>query len=205
MLGELSIKEFLQQTGSSAPVPGGGGIAALCGATGVSLAEMVVSLTIGKKSYAEVEEEMEQLKVDLEGKREDFLSAMDADAEVFEALMAALRLPKETEEEKLYRAEAVEKATKEAALAPLILAEKTLEVMEQVKFVLKKGNRNAASDAVIAAMLIRTSVLASLYNVKINLASIKDKAFVKEIAEKVDSIEKKIVEEEQQILKTVSF
>ncbi|WP_105617167.1 cyclodeaminase/cyclohydrolase family protein [Vallitalea okinawensis] len=203
MLADKTVKEFLDETASNNPVPGGGSIAAESGATAAALVEMVANLTIGKKKYVEVEEEMKVAAKLAKKFRETLLEDIDRDAKAFDEVMKAFKMAKETDEEKAVRREAIQEATKEAANVPLEVAKKAYEVMDLAEFVVKKGNKNAVTDGAVAAMLARTAVLSALYNVKINLGSIKDEAYVAQVTKEVEKLEAKAKSQEKEILKSV--
>lgn len=205
MLGEKTIKDFLAETASSSPVPGGGSIAALSAATALALTEMVANLTIGKKGYEEVQEEMEQIASKANVEREEFIRDIDRDAKAFNKVMAAFKLPKSTDEEKATRKEAIQESFKNAALVPLEVAKKALNSMEIMMTVVEKGNKNAVTDGAVAAMMARTAVLSALYNVKINLGSIKDEEFANKLSNQVNEIENKVYELEKEILSKVNL
>ncbi|SKA95662.1 Formimidoyltetrahydrofolate cyclodeaminase [Caloramator quimbayensis] len=203
MLSEKSLLEFLDETASNSPVPGGGSIAALSGAISAALTQMVANLTVGKKGYENVQEYMPKI-IDTAGKyREGFVKDIDEDAESFNEFMKALKMPKNNEEEIKARKEAIEEASKKAALVPLKVAKNGLSLMDTIEEIVLKGNKNAITDGAVAAMMARTAVLSALYNVKINLLSIKDENFVKEISKEVSDIEKAVCKREEEILKKV--
>lgn len=203
MLADLTIKGFLAETAGSAPVPGGGSISALNGAIATALTEMVANLTIGKKKYEEVEGQMKTIAIEASLIRQRLVAYIDKDSEAYDRVFAAFRLPKETEEEKATRSQVIQEATKEAALVPLQVAEEVVSVMETIIYVAHKGNQNAVTDACVAMMTARTCVLGALLNVRINLSSIKDEAFVRRMTEKADYMEAEAIRIEQKLLNWV--
>lgn len=203
MLADLTIKGFLAETAGSAPVPGGGSISALNGAIATALTEMVANLTVGKKKYEEVEGQMKTIAVEAALIRQRLVGYIDKDSEAYDRVFAAFKLPKETEEEKAVRSQVIQDATKEAALVPMQVAEEVSSVMETIIYVAKKGNQNAVTDACVAMMAARTCVLGALLNVRINLSSIKDEAFVKRMKEKADHMEAEAIRIEQKLLNWV--
>lgn len=205
MLINKDVKSFVATTASNEPVPGGGSIAALAGALGAALAEMVGQLTIGKKKYVEVEEEMKVMVASLETKRETLLELVDKDASSFDEVMKAFKLPKSTDEEKAIRSSAIQEGTKYAASVPLETARVAYSIMEDAERAVVKGNTNAVTDGATAAMMARTAVLSALMNVKINLTSIKDEAFVKEMTAEVVELEKNAIQKEKEILDQVNL
>lgn len=203
MLADKNIKVFLEETASSAPVPGGGSVAALSAGLAAALTAMVANLTIGKKGYEGLEEEMESIAKEAAEYREKFLEYIDKDCESFNGVMAAFKLPKETEEEKEIRKNQIQAGLKSAALIPLEVAQNALNMMNIVEKAVEKGNKNAVTDGAVAAMMARTAALSALYNVKINLGSIKDAEFVGKVSKEVADIEEIVVKTENAILKKV--
>lgn len=200
MLADLTIREFLAETAGSAPVPGGGSISAFNGAIATALTEMVANLTIGKKKYAEVEGQMKAIAVEAAAIRDRLVDYIDEDSEAYNRVFAAFKLPKETEEEMAERSRVIQEATKEAALVPMKVAEEVGSVMETIIYVAHKGNRNAVTDACVAMMAARTCVLGALLNVRINLGSIEDEAFVKRLTQKADHLEAEAYRIEKKLL-----
>ncbi|MFR4818681.1 MAG: cyclodeaminase/cyclohydrolase family protein [Blautia stercoris] len=196
----MTVQEFAMQTASNEPVPGGGSISALAGSLAAALTEMVAGLTIGKKKYAEVEEEMKAAIEPMHEICEHLLDDIKRDSESFDLYMQALTLPKETEEEKAARQEAMQNGLKAAVAVPLSVAKRAYEIMPYAEVMVTKGNKTAVTDALVATMMARTAVLGALFNVKINLESIKDEAFVAETTKEVEVLEKKAIEHEQKIL-----
>lgn len=205
MLGDKTIKDFLEETASKSPVPGGGSIAAMSAGVATALTEMVANLTIGKKGYEDVQEEMTELASTLPSVRKGFIADIDRDAQAFNKVMTAFKMPKETDEEKNERKNAIQDSMKNAALVPLEVARKAFSIMEQISIVVEKGNKNAVTDGAVAAMMTRTSVLSALFNVKINLGSIKDEEFVKTVSNEVNELEIKVNDLEKQILSKVDL
>ena len=204
-LADLSIKEFLAKTASNSPVPGGGSIAALSAAIAASLSEMVAHLTIGKKGYEALEEEMQEIAKDAFQYRERLIRYIDKDSNAYNDVMAAFKLPKGTEQERNNREGAIQEALINATLVPLDVARDAFKIIELAGKVVKQGNKNAVTDAAVAVMMARTAALSALYNVKINLASIKDTNFVEEIREEIKHMESEIVNRESEILSDVSI
>lgn len=200
MLAELSIPALLEKTAAAEPVPGGGSMSALSGAVAASLTEMVANLTVGKKGYEKVSAEMQAIAARAAAGREKMIAAIDRDADAYQKVVAAFKLPRETDAEKTARTKAIQEALKSAALIPLEAARESLSIMELAGQALAKGNKNAFSDAAVAVMQARTSALGAIYNVKINLADIKDEQFVAEIGQEAESLEQKARKLEQELL-----
>lgn len=185
----LNIIDFLEKTASGNPVPGGGSIAALSAAVAASLSEMVANLTIGKSGFEHVETEMKSVAANARNYRQKLLKDIDRDADAFNAVMDAFRLPKNTEAERGNRRQALQAAFKTASLVPLNVAKAAYEVMALAEKTIREGNKNAVTDAAVAVMMARTAVLSALYNVKINLGSISEPEFVKTITEQIEALE----------------
>ena len=204
-LADLSIKEFLAKTASNSPVPGGGSIAALSAAIAASLSEMVAHLTIGKKGYEALEEEMQEIAKDAFQYRERLIRYIDKDSNAYNGVMGAFKLPKGTEQERNNREGAIQEALINATLVPLDVARDAFKIIELAGKVVKQGNKNAVTDAAVAVMMARTAALSALYNVKINLASIKDTNFVEEIREEIKHMGSEIVNREREFLSDVTI
>ena len=200
MLVDLTLKEFLNKVAGSDPVPGGGSIAALNGAIASALAAMVANLTIGKKGYEEHEELMQHIAGVALQEQNTFIEDIDRDSEAYDSVFACFKMPKATDEEKAARSAAIQEATKFAALVPMQVARNAYELMTVIMDVARLGNRNAVTDACVAMMAARTCVLGALLNVRINLISIKDEAFVKRMSEKADFLESEAIRIDKKLL-----
>jgi formiminotetrahydrofolate cyclodeaminase len=204
-LGDLTVKEFLAKTASNAAVPGGGSVAALSAAVAASLSEMVANLTLGKAGFEPVEAEMKEIVTHAGQYREKLVKAIDRDSDAFTEVLAAYKLPKHTEEAQRERSGAIQEALKNASSVPLNVSEDALAVLELAGRALKKGNENAVTDGAVAVMMARTAVLSALYNVKINLVSVTDEAFVNEIETRIDAIGNEAEKKEKEILSSIDL
>ena len=202
MLTEKTVHEFLDELASNSPAPGGGSASALAGAVGAGLVSMVCRLTIGKKKYADVQAEMESVLQQSERLRAGMARLVDEDTEVFKEVMAAFGLPKETLEEQERRTAAIQAATKKATLVPLNLMRLTDEAIALAKIVAEKGNKNSASDAGVAALMLQTACSGAALNVRINLSSLKEEAFVQETAGQMKGIAQRV---EAGVMETLVF
>ena len=200
MLTELTIKEFINKVISNDPVPGGGSVSALNGALAGALAAMVANLTIGRKKYAEVNDIMVELSSRFEKLSSRLIEDVDRDSDAYNRVFAAFKMPKETDEEKQTRSEAIQRETKYAAQVPMEVARAVYEVLPMIDTVAQKGNSNAVTDACVSMMCARTAILGALLNVRINLTSIKDEKFVKAMGEEADTIEAHTILQEQALL-----
>ena len=200
---DMTVAGFIDELASDSPAPGGGSVSALNGAIAAALTSMVGNLTIGKKKYADVEEEMGKIVSRVSEIQKELLEAVDKDSDAFNVVFAAFKWPKETEEEKEARSAEIQRGTKIAADVPMRVAEKAAELMPLIEKVIMKGNQNSITDACCAMMACRYAVIGALLNVRINLGSIKDETFVKEHADRAAELEKKVNETEQKILSHV--
>lgn len=173
----MTITAFSELLASNAPAPGGGSTAALAGALGVSLAAMVAGLTVGKKKYADHEELARNVIHDAEGLRAQLLDLMDRDTEAFNGVSAVFSMPKETDEQKTARSEAMQKALKACTLTPFAMMECSLKALELTRSLVGKSNDSAASDLGVAALCLKTAMQGAWLNVLINISGIKDAAF----------------------------
>ena len=178
---EKSIDEFTEELSSKAPVPGGGGAAALAGALGAALGGMVASLTLGKPKYAAVEEEMAALKEKAYRLQKDLLALVEKDAEVFAPLAEAYGMPSGTDAEKAEKERVMQVCLMKASLAPLEIMEKCGETLLLLEQFAEKGSALAVSDAGCGAALSKAAMQAAWLNVRINLRLIKDEAFAADI------------------------
>ena len=204
MLADLTVKDFLDKVACSDPVPGGGSIAALNGALASSLSTMVARLTVGKKGYEVSEEVMQHAQTITLRLLDEFMALIDKDSADYNEVFACFKLPKTTDEEKAARSAAIQKATKQAALVPLEVARKALDMMSVIADVARLGNRNAVTDACVAMMSARTAVLGALLNVRINLGSLKDRDFVLQLQTEADAIEQTACQREKELLDAVN-
>ena len=203
MLYDLSLSDFIAKTASSDPVPGGGSVSAMCGSLSAALAKMVAGLTVGKKNYLAVSDQMQKVVDEMPAYIESLKEAIQEDSNSFDGVMAAFKLPKETEEDKAKRRKAIDDATVIAAKVPLKTAETVAQLFPTLEFVAANGNKNAMSDIAVATMLARTAVFGALYNVRINLAGLPDSDFKTETYQKVTALHETAEIAETKILKSI--
>jgi glutamate formiminotransferase/formiminotetrahydrofolate cyclodeaminase len=172
------LAEFVAEVAAPTPTPGGGSVAAMSGALGVSLLTMAAGLTIGKKGYEAVQAEITQAQAAGEPMREQFLAFVDQDAQAFERVMAAFRLPKATDSEKEARSKAIQEATKGACEVPLKVMTLAVEALKTAVVVAEKGNRSSITDAGVGLFCLQTALKGAFLNVLINLPVIKDEDYV---------------------------
>lgn len=188
MIKDKPVQAFLDELASKASTPGGGSAAAIMGAMGAALASMVCNLTLGKKGYEAVEGEMQALLEKCEALRAKLTDMVRADVEVFDQVMAAYGMPKETDEQKAKRSEAIQTALKAATDVPLACARTCAEVIELCKPVAEQGNKNVISDAGVAVLAAQAALRSAALNVYINVPGIKDKTFAEDRAAQLDAI-----------------
>lgn len=186
--GGMTVASFLGSMGSSDATPGGGAAAAVAGATGAALIAMVGRLTKGKARFQDLEERMGALVARADEARTEFLALGDRDAESFEAVMAAFRMPKETDVEKASRADAIQRGLEHAAGVPLEIARRAVDMMELAEDATAMGNPNAASDGLSAAGMLYAAVTCAKANVEINATSLKDVVRREALLEEVTGI-----------------
>ncbi len=204
MLTDLTVKNFLDKVAGSDPVPGGGSIAALNGAIASALGAMVANLTIGKKNYADCEEQMKEIATLANEKMLQFTADIDRDSEAYDRVFACFKMPKATDEEKAARSAAIQEATKYAAEVPMEVARAALSLMDMLADVALHGNRNAVTDACVAMMSARTAVLGAILNVRINLSSLKDTDYAVRMQAEADELERSAIEKEKTLLDNIN-
>ena len=198
-----TCREFVEVLASKEPVPGGGGACAYVGAIGTALGNMVGSLTVGKKKYQAVEEEMIALKEKCDQLQKDFLFLMERDAQVFAPLARAYGLPKETAEQREEKERIMEQALKEACLVPIMIMEKCCEAIDIIAEFAAKGSVMAISDAGCAAVLCKAALRAASLNVYINTRAMKDRAFAAAQNQKADAMLEKYTKIAEKTYKSV--
>ncbi|MDO5589523.1 MAG: cyclodeaminase/cyclohydrolase family protein [Lachnospiraceae bacterium] len=190
---EKKTTEFIDVLSSSAPVPGGGGASAAVGAFGAALGMMVANLTVGKKKYADVEEEIIEARGQLEAIRDRLVELTDEDARVFEPLSKAYGLPKDTPEEKAFKEQTLEKALYEASLVPMDIMKTVLESMKILEVLGEKGSMIAISDVGVGILFAQAALEGASLNVFINTGLMKNR----ERAEKLNKTANELIQEGQ--------
>ena len=199
-----SLQKYLEELSSNSPTPGGGNVAALCGALSASLGTMVCNLTIGKKKYLDVETEMNEMKVKLNVYVDKFLSLAKYDNEAFERVVDAFKLPKETDEQKKLRIEAIEKSTLEAASVPADVIKNCREIIPLLETISKKGNQNSLSDAGVAVAVIAAASEGAFLNVLINYSSLSEKQKASGLLMQAENLNNEVKEEAKYVLDVIS-
>ena len=176
-LASMPVDRFVDEVSSESPAPGGGSVAALSGSLAAGLSAMVANLTVGKKGYEAAWGDLSALAVRAQEVKDRLVRAVDEDTEAFNAVMAAMRMPKAEPAQQSARDAALEAGYQHAAGVPLLTARACLEALELSLVVAQRGNRNSASDAGVAALMARAGVEGAVLNVLINLGSVKDDTF----------------------------
>ena len=177
-LTDMTLTAFSDLLASDAPAPGGGSAAALGGALGTALTGMVASLTVGKKKYAEHEELMQEIIAGAEEVRRQFVDVIDRDTEAFNGVSAVFTMPKDTDEQKAARKQAMQQALQACTLTPFEMMCCALSALELTGRALGKSNINAASDLGVAALSLKAAVQGAWLNILINISGIEDQEFV---------------------------
>lgn len=188
MLVKLSVEDFNRELGSNSPAPGGGSVAALSGALGAELVSMVCNLSIGKKGYEGFQDELTEALEKTEALSKNLLNRIDLDTEAFNDVMAAFKMPKEPEDAKKTRLDAIQRGYRNAVQSPLGIARECLEVLRVANKLLGKTNANALSDLGVASLQAHAGLEGAIMNVKINIPSIKDEKFVRETSAQVSGL-----------------
>ena len=187
-MSQRTCDNFVEVLASKEAVPGGGGASALVGAVGVALGNMVGSLTVGKKKYADVEADIISLKAKADTLQNDLLELMQKDADSFEPLSKAYGLPKETKEQQEEKARIMEAALREACSVPVQIMEKCCEGIELQKEFAAKGSALALSDAGVGVIFCKSALQGASLNVFINTKSMEDRNYAEEINKKVEAM-----------------
>ena len=176
-----TINEYLEVAASSSPTPGGGNVSAVTATNAAAMVCMVANLTIGKKGYEEYQEQTKEILDKTMNVMEKLKELTQKDIDAFNKYMEAFRMPKNTDEEKEKRKQALQEAAKNATIVPLEISKACLEILVQAEKLSKFGNKMAISDVGVGAYIAEACVKAAMYSVDINLPSIKDEDFVNKI------------------------
>lgn len=200
-LKNFTLADFAEHIGTAkTPLVGGGCIAGTCGMLSASLCGLVGLLSADTAKDEAVKEKMLEMLPKAEVIREELLDDINKDAYSFSSVMDAFKMPKNTDEEKKARSKVIQEGYKHAISVPFGVAEASFKLFDFVELLYTKGNKNAETDVLVAAMCTRNAVLAALYNVKINLLSVKDEAYVADMTEKANKMAKETIAYEQRIL-----
>lgn len=200
MLTDLTIREFLERVASGEPIPGGGSVAALAAGLSAALSGMVARLTVGKKGDPILDQKMAGVADRAAQLQKKLVQDVDNDSEAYAGVMRSYRMAKGTEDERSARSVAIEDALKEAARVPLSVAEAGQTLLDLAGTVVTEGSSSAMTDGLVAALMARSAVIGALYNVRVNLLSIKDPAFRDEMVRRVGALEEEAIDKEREIL-----
>jgi formiminotetrahydrofolate cyclodeaminase len=187
-LTDKPVNAFLDELASDAPAPGGGSVAALSGALGAALVSMVCNLTLGKRGYDEVQDDIKDLLAKSEALRAKLAVLLEEDVKAYTGYSKAAKMPRGTDEEKAERQKVMQTALKVATDVPLTIAEAAVEVMDLCMPAAEKGNKWAVSDAGVAVLMAEAALRSAALNVLINLGTLKDEEFVADRRAKLDSL-----------------
>jgi glutamate formiminotransferase/formiminotetrahydrofolate cyclodeaminase len=185
---EDTVAGFVDLTSTDSPVPGGGSVAALMGALASALASMVANLTVGKKGYKQYDEEMKRVAVTAQTTKDFMVRAVDDDSRSFDAVIAAMRLPKNTDAEKAARDRAIEDTTKHAIAVPFGVLDKCQDAIDPIATTAEHGNVNSLSDAGVAAGALKAAAYGAMLNVFINLEGVADADYVSDTRKRAGDI-----------------
>lgn len=189
MLMNLTVTEFVDQTASASPVPGGGSVSALAGALAAALSAMVAGLTLGRKGYDGVGKDMEALFSKAETLRRELMQAVDLDCKAYDSFLSALKLPKTNSVEEETRRMEIQAAVKQICEVPLWIAKSALAMLNLASEAVAKGRNDVVTDAAVSVLLARAAVRGALYNVRFNLKSSTDAPYVQAILQQVIEME----------------
>ena len=187
-LADLTVREYLDVLKSDAPAPGGGSVSALAGAQGAGLLRMVCDLTLGKEKYRDFEDAVTEARPVFEEAAEALTEGIDRDTEAFNMVMAAFGMPKDSDEEKAARREAIQKGTIASTEAPLENMKQAFHALEAAEKLAGKFNPNCMSDFGVGVMNLKLCIQGAYMNVRINLPGIKDEGLAADLAKQADEI-----------------
>ncbi len=201
--GSYKIDNYLKEVASKAPIPGGGGASAVAGALSAALSSMVCNLTVGKKSYMAVEDDIKKILESMNSHIDSFLKLADKDAEVFYPLSRAYGFKPKDEKEKSEHEKNMEKLLLDAAMVPLEVMKEARGMLDDIKFLAKNGSKLAVSDAGVAVSLLRSAVSGAMMNVVINLKYMKDKKLAGELLDEASELLENTMEKADTVYREV--
>lgn len=199
----MKLKDFLDEVASSSPAPGGGSVAALSGSLSAALSSMVCHLTIKKKKYEDVRDEIHLILTKCESLRNELTELIDKDTAAFNQVMDAFKMPKDNDEQREQRKNKIQLALKNATHSPLKIAQLCYDLLNLNIVIAEKGNVNSITDTGVSALLANTGIESAALNVRINLGSIKDEKFIEETEKELKEIEENAEELTNKIMKIV--
>ena len=184
-----TLEEFLRRLGDATPTPGGGSAAALCGAIGAALARMVANLALGKEGYEAVQADVRDLVLRAQALERRLVQLITADADAYENVSLAYKMPKTSDAERAKRKEAIQLALHQATLVPLETMERSVDALDIALQAIRKGSRSAFTDAGAAGILAHAALRAAWLNVAVNLSSVQDAGFRDEVGRKAKDLQ----------------
>lgn len=188
----LTLEAFVLKLAGGSATPGGGSAAALAGALGASLCAMTARLTVGREKFKDVWKEMERVQKEAAALATRLLDLVGEDARAYETVMAAFKMPEQDEARKTARAEAIQEAMKGAARVPFETLQLVTQAADLAAAALEKGNPNCLSDAGVAGQLLRAAAEGAGYNVRINLAFVKDRTLAARLEKETETMLEKV-------------
>ena len=201
--GSYKIDDYLKEVASKAPIPGGGGASAVAGALSAALSSMACNLTVGKKSYIVVEDDVKKILESMNSHIDSFLKLADKDAEVFYPLSQAYGFKPKDEKEKSEHEKNMEKLLLDAAMIPLEVMKEARGMLDDIKFLAKNGSKLAVSDVGVAVSLLRSAVSGAMMNVVINLKYMKDKKLAGELLDEASELLENTMEKADTVYREV--
>lgn len=203
LLADLTVRGFADETSSESPAPGGGSVAALAGSLGVALGTMVANLSSHKRGWDEKWKFYSDWAAKGQQVKNRLVQLIDEDTRAFNLIMDAFQLPNQSEEDKARRSEAIQEATKKAALVPWEVMQVSFSALEVLKAMAENGMKSSVSDIGVGAWCVRTAVEGAFLNVKINVSGLKDRAFADDLLQKGNVLQQNTIRLVEEILKTV--
>jgi len=204
---DYSVRDFIKELDSASPAPGGGSASAFAATMGMALARMVGHLTIPKKKFKALDDAVQDKFIDIHESMRELerrtLELIDEDTEAFNLIMKAFKMPKDTDKDKATRKDAIEKATYKATEVPLEIARISYKILQDLEHIANYGNKHAISDVGVSALLLYSGLEGALLNVKINVPSLSDEAFVARVNEEIQKLSNEGKRLKEEILKTV--
>jgi len=201
---DYKVSEFIEEVASNSPAPGGGSVSALASSIGLALTEMVGAFSNTKKKFKELDpvfqNEFNTVLDHFNEYKKEMVALIDKDTDAFNLIMDAFKLPKETDEEKELRLQAITNATIEAIKVPYRVAELSMKAMNELSIILVHGNKNTLSDLGVSVLMLHAGIEGAILNVKINLKGLQNEAFVEEYTEKVQTLFKESYQVKNEIL-----
>lgn len=203
MLSTISVRDFMEETASESPTPGGGSVSACMGSLGTALGTMVANLSSHKRGWDDRWEEFSEWAERGKAIQEELLAFVDEDSLAFNRIMEAFAMPKNSEDEQYQRKTAIDEATRDAILVPYRVMQRAASALEILKAMAELGNPNSVSDVGVGALAIRSAVMGAFLNIKINVGNLDDQPFVEKILEECRELEASVCRKESEILTIV--